>query len=62
MSIYYLSKYFNSENKSFIEFTPLGYKSGVFQRLGLFRAIKIDKNLGGLDSKIVCAYAALSLL
>ena len=36
MPIHYLSKYFNSENKSFIEFTPLGYQTGVFQRLGLF--------------------------
>ena len=36
MPLHYLSKYFNSEDKSFIEFTPLGYQTGVFQRLGLF--------------------------
>ena len=36
MPIHYLSKYFDSENKSFIEFTRLGYQTGVFQRLGLF--------------------------
>ena len=36
MPIHYLSKYFDSENKSFIESTPLGYQTGVFQRLGLF--------------------------
>ena len=33
---HYLSKYSYSENKSFREFTPLGYQTGVFQRLGLF--------------------------
>ena len=36
MPIHYLSKYFDSDNKSFIEFTPLDYQTGVFQRLGLF--------------------------
>ena len=36
MPIHYLSKYLNSENTSFIEFTSLGYQTGVFQRLGLF--------------------------
>ena len=47
MPIHYLSKYFDSENKSFIEFTPLGYQTGVFQRLGRFCAIKIDKDSRG---------------
>ena len=45
MSLHYLSEYFESENKSFIEFTPFGYQTGVFQRL--FRAIKIDKESKG---------------
>ena len=36
MYILYLSKYFNSENKSFKEFNPFGYQIGVFQRLRLF--------------------------
>ena len=36
MPIHYLSKIFDSENKSFIEFIPLGYQTGVLQRLGLF--------------------------
>ena len=36
MPIHFLSKYFNSENKSFIDFIPLGYQTGVLQRLGLF--------------------------
>ena len=30
MPIYYLSKYFNLENKSIIEFTHLGYLTVVF--------------------------------
>ena len=46
MPIHYLSKYFNSENKTFIDSTPLGYQRGVFQRLGLFGAIKIDRIQG----------------
>ena len=32
----FVSKSFDSENKLFIEFTPLGFQTGVFQRLGLF--------------------------
>ena len=36
MPTHYLSKYFNSENEFFIEFTFLVYQTGVFQRLGLF--------------------------
>ena len=47
MPIHYLSKYFDSENKSFIEFTPLGYQTRVFQRQGLFELSKIDKESRG---------------
>ena len=55
----YLSKYFNSENKSFIEFTPFGYQTGVFQRLGCFELSKLTKNPWGSDSKILLTYTAL---
>ena len=60
MPVHYVSNYFDSENKSFIEFTPLGYQTGVFQRLGLFELSKLTKNPGGSDCKILFTYAALS--
>ena len=62
MPMHCLSKYFDSENKSFIEFISLGYQTGVFQSLGLFWAIKTTKNPGGSDSKILSTYAVLSSL
>ena len=61
MHMHYLSTYFDSENKSFIELTPLGYQTGVFQRLrDCFELSKLTKNPGGSDSKILSTYAALS--
>ena len=39
----YVAKSFVSENKLFIEFTPLDFQTAVFQRLELFWAIKSDK-------------------
>ena len=59
-ALHYLSKYFDSENKSFREFTPLGYQTWVFQRLGLFELSKLTQHPGGSDSKILLTYAALS--
>ena len=61
MPIHYLSKYFNSENKSFIEFTPFGYQAGNFRDTGCFGLSKVTKNPGGSDSKIdiLFTYTAL---
>ena len=62
MPMHYLSKYFDSENKSFIEFTPLGYQTGVFRDGDCFELSKLTNNPGGSDSKILSTYAALRSL
>ena len=57
----YVSKSFNSENESIIEFTPLGYQTGVIQRQWLFEQSKMTKNRGGSDCRLnLVTYAALS--
>ena len=58
MHIHFLSKYFHSENKSFIEFTPLGYQTGYFRDWDCFELSKFTKNPRGLDSKILLTYMA----
>ena len=60
MPIHYLSKYFNSENKSFIEFILWDTKQGYFRDRGCFELSKLTKNPGGSDNKILLIYATLS--
>ena len=62
MPIHYLSKYFDSENKSFIEFTLWATKQGYFRDWDCFELSNLTKNPGGSDNKILSTYAALSSL
>ena len=47
--IHHVLESFKSENKSFIEFNPLSYQTGVFQGCGCFEQSKMTKIKGGVS-------------
>ena len=46
MPMHHLSKYFDSENKSFIEFISLGYQTGYFRDWDCFELSKLRRIQG----------------